>query len=69
MEPYRDFKVSTDYRLKTSIDFYRLKILWTFNGNQQPDTYLDQVNGEAGVPTGVGYVCLGVQLRSSNRID
>ena len=29
MGPYRDFKASTDYRLKTSIDFYRLKILYT----------------------------------------
>ena len=62
MEPYRDFKASIDYRLKTSIDFYRLKILWTFNGYQKPDTYLDWVNGEAGVLSGVGYVCLGVQI-------
>ena len=43
MEPYRDFKASTDYRLKTSID-------------------LDRVNGEAGVPSSVGYVCVGVQI-------
>ena len=27
MEPYRDFKASIDNRLKTSIDFYRLKFL------------------------------------------
>ena len=29
IEPYRDFKASTDYRLKTSIDFCRPKILYT----------------------------------------
>ena len=62
IEPYHDLKASIDYRLNTSIEFYRLKILKTFNGNQKPDTYLDQVNGEAGVPSGVGYVCLGVQI-------
>ena len=62
MESYRDFKASIDNRLKTSIDFYRLKLLQTFNGNQKPDTYLDRVNGEAGVPSGIGYVCLGVQI-------
>ena len=27
MKPYRDFKVSIDYRLKASIDFNRLKLL------------------------------------------
>ena len=27
MEPYCDFKASIDYGLKTSIDFYRLKLL------------------------------------------
>ena len=27
MEPYRDFKASIDNRLKTSTDFYRLKLL------------------------------------------
>ena len=62
MELYRDFKASIDNILKTSIDFYRLKLLYTFNGNQKPDTYLDRVNGEAGVPSGVGYVRLGVQI-------
>ena len=62
MEPYRDCKASIDNRLNNSIDFYRLKLLETFNGNQKPDTYLDRVNGETGVPSGVGYVCLGVQI-------
>ena len=54
MEPYRDFKAS--------IDFYRLKLLQTFHGNQKSDTYLDRVNREAGVPSGVGYVCLRVHI-------
>ena len=62
VEPYRDFKATIDNRLKTSIDFCRLKLLETFNGNQKPDTYLDRVNGEVGVPSGIGYVCLGVQI-------
>ena len=29
MEPYRNFKSSIDYRLMTSIDFYRLELLHT----------------------------------------
>ena len=41
MEPYRDFKASIDNKLKTSINFYRPKILQTFSDNQKPDTYLD----------------------------
>ena len=44
------------------MDFYRLKILETFNSNQKPDTYLDQVNGDAWVPSGMAYACLGVQI-------
>ena len=62
MESYRESEASIDYRLKTSTDFYRPKLLQTFNGNQKPDTYLDWVNGEAGVPSGIGYVCLRVQI-------
>ena len=27
MKPYRDLKASIDYRLKTSMDFYRLKLV------------------------------------------
>ena len=63
IEPYRDFKASKDYRLKTSVDFYRP--LEMFNGNQKPDFYLDWVSGEAGVPSGIGYACLGFQISTS----
>ena len=50
MEPYRDFKVSIYHILKT------------FNGNEKPDIYLDRMNGEARVISGVGYVCLRVKI-------
>ena len=53
MEPYLDFKVSIYYILKT------------FNGNEKPDTYLDRMNGEAKVVSGVGYVCLRVKISKS----
>ena len=53
MELYRDFKPSIDYRLKNSI-----KILQTFNGSQKPDTYLDWVNEEAGLVSGLPWLCL-----------
>ena len=36
--------------------------LKTFNSNQKPDTYFYWVNREAGVPSGGGYVCLGIQI-------
>ena len=62
MEPYHDFKASIDYRLKASIDFYRLKLLQTFNGNHKPNSYLDRVKGEARVSSRIGYVYLGVQI-------
>ena len=48
MEPYCDFKASIGYRLKTSINFYRPKLLQTLNGSQKPDTSLDWVNGKLG---------------------
>ena len=68
MEPYRNFKASIDYRPKTSIDLYRLKLLQTIdyrlqtNGNHKTDTYLFRAYGEVGVPSRVGYVCLGIQM-------
>ena len=66
MKPYRNFKVSIDYRLKASIDFYRpqeTKASIDFQWQSKTWHFLrssERLN--RGVPSGVGYVCLGVQI-------
>ena len=64
MEPYRSFKASIDYRLKTSIELCRLlQTKASIDFKWQSETlHLDWANEEDGVPSDVGYVCVRVQI-------